>query len=160
MNPNSCLGLFLIILVLPVLLGGFFILLFLPFILASERIGGSGSSAILAYIISDQSVLPPYALAVSFIMLLSLKYTYRKLQADPDRKKAGTIDWLILVALRALMVIGLVVVLVPVPGVKFWYYGLSIAILVLLVVSMLRLNRSHNEFVTRPVPFFGKEEQA
>ena len=160
MNSNSCLGLFLIILVLPVLLGGFFILLFLPFILASERIGGSGSSAILAYIISDQSVLPPYALAVSFIMLLSLKYTYRKLQADPDRKKAGTIDWLILVALRALMVIGLVVVLVPVPGVKFWYYGLSIAILVLLVVSMLRLNRSHNEFVTRPVPFFGKEEQA
>ena len=81
-------------------------------------------------------------------------------QADPGRKKAGVIDWLILVALRILLIVGAGVMLSSAPGVKLWCYGLSIAIMTLLVVSMQRLNHFHNEFVTRPVPFFGKEAQS
>ena len=156
LKGNGCLSVIAVI----VLISGGFFLLILPFILAVSRIGGSGASSVVALLISDQSVLPPYALAVSAIRLFMRKYTYRKVVPDPGRERASALDWLLLVALRVLVIAGLVVVMLPIPGVTLWCYGLSIAILVVLVAAMLRLNHLHNEFVTRPVPIFGKEEQA
>ena len=132
----------------------------LIFILVADNIGEIDVSGVIAFLISDRSIFTPCVLIVSFILLLRHKYTYRSVQADPGRKKAGVIDWLILVALRILLIVGAGVMLSSAPGVKLWCYGLSIAIMTLLVVSMLRLNHFHNEFVTRPVPFFGKEAQS
>ena len=160
LNNTGCLGIFVQIVAVSLVILGGMMLLFLPFILAVGRIGGSGWSAIVAILISDQSVLPPYALAVSFILLMLRKYTYRQVVPDPDRKRAGALDWLLLLTLRVLVAAGFAVVMLPVPGVTQWCYGLSVAILVVLVAAMLRLNRLHNEFVTRPVPIFGKGEKA
>lgn len=136
------------------------ILFLMIFMLAASGTEEFSLSGAIAFLISDRSIFTPCVLIVSFILLLRHKYTYRSVQADPGRKKAGVIDWLILVALRILLIVGAGVMLSSAPGVKLWCYGLSIAIMTLLVVSMLRLNHLYNEFVTRPVPFFGKEAQS
>ena len=146
--------------VLKTILCIYVILFLMIFMLAASGIEEFSLSGAIAFLISDRSIFTPCVLIVSFILLLRHKYTYRSVQADPGRKKAGVIDWLILVALRILLIVGAGVMLSSAPGVKLWCYGLSIAIMTLLVVSMLRLNHFHNEFVTRPVPFFGKEAQS
>jgi peptidoglycan/LPS O-acetylase OafA/YrhL len=40
---------------------------------------------------------------------------------------------------------------------KWGLHCLSILLLLPLVFSMVRINRRHNEFISRPVPFFGEE---
>ena len=54
---------------------------------------------------------------------------------------------------------GIIVTVLPIPGVGTWCYTLSIAMLILLIVNLVMLNRINNEFVTRPVPILGKEAE-
>ena len=39
------------------------------------------------------------------------------------------------------------------------YYGCALAMLAAAIIELVILNRSHNEYASRPVPFFGGEEE-
>lgn len=43
---------------------------------------------------------------------------------------------------------------------KWVLHGMAVVLLIPVIVSMIRINRRHNEFISRPVPFFGEEEGA
>ena len=118
----------------------------------------AGASQLLALFISDRGVLAPLVLVLSAALLFNLRYNYPDTLQDMGRRNAGPLDVLLLSLLRALVIAGVVVTVVPVPAVGMWCYGLSIAILAALAGNMLRLNLLHNEFVTRPIPFFGLED--
>ena len=135
------------------LVGGLALICFVGFLFS---IGWSRSMELL---ISDHGVLAPAALIVSTILLFRVRYTYRDTYGDSDRKQPGVLDIALLMLMRALVLTGIVVVILHAPGVSLWCYGLSAAILALTAVCLARMDRLHNEFVTRPVPFFGKEER-
>ena len=122
-------------------------------------ISGLGWSRIQSLLISDRAILPPAVLIIAGIILFTLEYTYPATTRDEGRPEAGFIDLLMLYVMRALVVGGILVTIFPVPAVGLWCYGLSIAIMALLAANMLRLNLLHTEFVTRPIPFFGKEAE-
>ena len=121
---------------------------------------GSGKgSRLLGMLISDRGLLVPIILIVSLVLLFLIRYRYPSEQVDPGKKKSGITDVLLLYAMRGLVIAGLVISIAKVPGVSLWLYLLSILILILLSVSMIRVFLLHNEYVTRPVPFFGKEAE-
>ena len=72
----------------------------------------------------------------------------------------GAADLLLVWVLRLLLIGGFAAMVSRVPGKSWIFYGLSLALLGVMIAAMLRMSRLRNEFVTRPIPFFGKEEQA
>ena len=92
-------------------------------------------------------------------MLLRIRYTYPKAPVDTGRQKSTQIFNVMLIILRILAACGMIISVYPVPAVGLWYYGLSIAMLLLLIVTLILTNRLNNEFVTRPVPILGKEAE-
>ncbi len=117
-----------------------------------------GSDGILNALISDDGVFVPFVLIAALILLITKHYTYRKVIMDEKNQPADIGDVIILYAMRLLVFTSIVVTLVSaIPGYAFWCYGLCLAIIVLFLYNMLRLNRLYRDYVTRPVPLFGKE---
>lgn len=129
------------------------ILLFCVVLPITARIGVSKMTSLL---ISDHGILAPALLGVATFMLFRKNYTYREVEADEGRKVSGPVDILLLNAMRAAVIAGIVLSILPIPGHPLWCYGLSIAITLVFSVILIRLNCAHNEYVTRPVPIFGK----
>ena len=107
-----------------------------------------GLNDFLASLMSDHSWLP-YAVqlcAIAFFLI-------------PGFRRHGAVDNLLFFARLAVMALTMIALVAAVGD--MWFYLCCIGLLVPTAISMLRLNRAHNEYVSRPVPFFGKEgEQA
>ena len=129
------------------------------FAFISTYLGEYNTSRLLNLLISDRGILVPIVLIVCLIFLFVTRYRYRNEPVDEGRKAAGPMDSFLLHLMRGLMAAGLIVSITHVPGISQWYYALSILILLLLIANILRVFWLHNEYVTRPVPFFGKEVQ-
>ena len=132
------------------ILGSFFIL---------TAFFAAGVSQTVGLLISDRGILPPIVLLIVFIKLVDMHYNYPKTSVDDDRKKSSRIPVVILIAMKVLTLAGIIITVFPIPGVGIWCYILSIAMLILLIVNLVMMNRINNEFVTRPVPILGKEAE-
>ena len=119
----------------------------------------NSSSSLLSSLISDRGFLVPIVLVFCLVLLCIIRYRYPSEKTDPGKKKTALWDVILLYIMRALIVAGIIVSLAHTPGISLWCYALSIAILILLSVNIVRVYKLQNEYVTRPVPFFGKEGQ-
>lgn len=131
----------------------------LLFTVAAQIFAGGSFSRLLSMLISDRGILAPLILIVCLVFLFRIDYHYPSVSVDPGKQKSGKADTLFLSAMRLLLIAGLVVCIVPLPAVSIWYYALSILTLLLLSAGIIRVFYLHNEYVTRPVPFFGKEAE-
>ncbi len=102
-------------------------------------------NAAVGLLVSDHSRLPAAMCAYSALSLM-IQLAGAKL----DGTDTGLCVGEIIVALFAALA------LVCNPA-KWGLHCLSILLLLPLVFSMVRINRRHNEFISRPVPFFGEE---
>lgn len=106
--------------------------------------GGGNLNALIAGLISDRGWLAPVVLACS---VLAFVLSGEKLLSTASK---------LLFAAR-LVVLAATLISLAFTNADPWFYGCCVAMLALTAVAMLRLNREHNEYVSRPVPFFGKE---
>ena len=104
---------------------------------------------LVASIVSDKGWLAPYMLGCSLFSL------WKGRLGKPDlsgRNKDNLLFW------GAFVLVLLTLVLSMVVHNQFVFYALAMAIMTVLSCSFLRLLLAHNEYVTRPVPYFGKKE--
>ena len=95
-------------------------------------------------LISEHAWLPPVTLACSLVFFLISGY----------KRQAALDDLLFFLRLAA---VGATLLAAFITSSDTVYYLCAFAMLGLTAFSLSRLNRAHNEFVSRPVPFFGKE---
>lgn|GEM_PF-6305103 len=107
----------------------------------------SGANEFVAGLVSDHGWLPTVLLCCAIGVFLLSRY---KLQQSLDG----------LLFLLRLGMIGVLLIAQFSIVADLSYYLFCIVLMALTVLSMLRLNRAHNLFVSRPVPFFGKEGDA
>ena len=98
----------------------------------------------LGSLISEHAWLPPTVLLCGLVSFLTAGY-----------KRQNTVDDTLCVLRFAAMALTLAVMFLSVEDTI--YYLCSFLMLGLSALSLTRLNQAHNEFVSRPVPFFGKE---
>ena len=98
----------------------------------------------LGSLISEHAWLPPTVMVCGLISFLSAGY-----------KRQDNADDTLCVLRFAAMALTLAAMFFSVEDTI--YYLCSFLMLGLSALSLARLNRAHNEFVSRPVPFFGKE---
>ncbi len=117
-------------------------------------------SSFLSFLISDRGVGAPVLLISAGIMLFTTRYTDKKAAADGEiAARAVNWDRRILYFLRFVCITGFCAVVAGLPAITLWCYALSIVTMLLFCVAMFRFNRAQNEYVTRPVPLFGKEQK-
>ena len=104
-------------------------------------------NAFLAGLLADHGWLAPVLQLCALALFAASGY----------RRRGGPDDLLFLGRLAAMAVTLLAVFMATA---DIYFYLCCVALLVLTALSLARLNRAHNEYVSRPVPFFGKEEQA
>lgn len=95
-------------------------------------------------LISEHAWLPPVTLVCALGFFLISGY-----------KKQDTLDDLLF--LLRLAAVGLSLAAMFLTSTDTSFYLCSILMMGLTAFSLTRLNKAHNEFVSRPVPFFGKE---
>ena len=105
-----------------------------------------GTNAFVASLVSDHSWLPPVLMGCA---LASFLRSGCRAEEPTDK-----LLYFAQLAIVAAMLLGAAVIVVDAV-----YYAAIIALMALTALSMVRLNRVHNEFVSRPAPFFGKEGQ-
>ena len=98
----------------------------------------------LGSLVSEHAWLPPTVMVCALISFLSAGY-----------KRQNTADDTLCALRFASMALTLAAMFLTVEDLI--YYLCSFLMLGLAALSLMRLNRAHNEFVSRPVPFFGKE---
>lgn len=103
-----------------------------------------GFNDFVASLLSDHAWLPYAVQICALVFFLAAGY-----------KRQNAVDDLLFIG--RLVVMALTMAALIVATADIWFYLCSIALLVLTAISMLRLNRAHNQYVSRPVPFFGKE---
>ena len=108
-----------------------------------------GVNEFLGKLVSDHAWLPKVLLGCSAVIFVASGY----------RARHGLDDALFVLRLLAVLV-SLTAVLRPEISGDVAFYALCILLMGLTAVSLLRLNGAHNEYVSRPVPFFGKGEEA
>jgi len=104
--------------------------------------------ALVAGAISDRGWLAPYLLICSVYSM----YKYRFTRVD-FRDRDNLLYW---AELALVVMTGVLCLFVHNQVV---YYIMAMAMMLLLGVSFLRLLLRHNEYVTRPVPYFGRKEE-
>ena len=95
-------------------------------------------------LISEHAWLPPVTLVCALVFFLISGY----------KRQAALDDLLFFLRLAA---VGATLLAAFMTSSDTVYYLCAFAMLGLTAFSLSRLNRAHNEFVSRPVPFFGKE---
>ena len=106
------------------------------------------TNAFLATLFSDHAWLPWVVQGCALIFFVASGY-----------KRTGGIDGALYFARLAIMGVTLAAIFLATGDLPF--YGCCIALLTLTAPALARLNRSHNAYVSRPVPFFGEAgEQA
>lgn len=105
-----------------------------------------GANSAAAFLVSDRSLFMPAICLYSAITLI----IYPK-KGNSDK----TDRFLCLLEILILAASGVLQTLTPL---KWVQHGMSIVILIPLLLSMIRINRRHNEFISRPVPFFQDKE--
>ncbi|MBQ9195992.1 MAG: hypothetical protein IJ157_02020 [Clostridia bacterium] len=105
-------------------------------------------NAFLAGLLSDHAWLPTQVQICSLAMFLFSRW-----------QRGGGLDGLLYIGRLAAMIVTLL--LIQNGTADLYFYLCCIAQLLLTALSMARLNKAHNAFVSRPVPFVGEEaEQA
>ena len=132
--------------------GAFFLLI--PFFAIASSKGWNG---LVAALISERSKVPAILLGGALISTFFRHYTYLEAPVLHPEAKAGKLDVILLRVIQVLLAFGILITLVPVAAPALWNYGVTVLLLVMLIACMLRLSGMYNEYVTRPVPFFGKE---
>ena len=108
------------------------------------RMGAYNANAFVASLVSDHAWLP-YLVQICALVFFCLS-------APPERRSTDGLLYFVRLGVMIVTLIGLAV-LTGDAG----FYLCCMALLALTAVSMLRINRVHNAYVSRPVPFFGKE---
>ena len=103
--------------------------------------------AFVSSFMDDGALFPVFMTVVSGVMLY---YMHSLLSLNAG----GKMDYLLLCFAEFLAAAGMLFV-----NSDYVNYGISIAFLILTSVMMWVRFRHHNQYVTRPVPFFGKEEE-
>lgn len=106
----------------------------------------SNRNEAVAGLVSDTGWFPPMLCLSAFVTLLRHRLRHHREKAD------------VRLYVIELVLTGLCTVLMFITHARWVYYGLSVVMMIPMILSMNRLSRRHNEFVTRPVPFFGREE--
>ncbi len=125
----------------------------IPFALIGAAIYGLCSfsqydDALVAGVISDRGWLAPYMLACASFSMFRCRF----LKVDfSDRD--NMLYWIEM----ALVVAALCICLFE--HNQFVFYLLAMAMMTVLGISFLRMLLKHNEYVTRPVPYFGRKEE-
>ena len=103
-------------------------------------------NAFLAGLLADHSWLAPVLQSCALAQFVIAGY-----------RRQGGLDDILFLARLAAMAATLLAVFIAAADISF--YLCCVALLALTALSLARLNRAHNEYVSRPVPFFGKEEE-
>ena len=117
-------------------------------------------SGFIALLISDHAVVPPILLGVALLLHIHWAPAFWDHTSDMHAKKAGQAEHALILLINILLGAGIAVTaLSGLPVRSILCYALAMALLAAMCALLVRLNGHYNTYVTRPAPFFGKEEE-